>query len=156
MKAPDEEPLGYWYALISHQYLQVLRKELAHLGLDRWYLALVHLAEADGPMTQQELADGLHLDKATMVRALDHLGAAGYVRREQCPNDRRKHHLALLPKAMPAIKQIRDAYRMANDVVFAGIKASERKRIMDQIKPMLDRLKKAEQAMEAPTSKTHK
>lgn len=156
MKAPNEGPLGYWHALISQQYLQLLRRELAHLELDRWYFTLVYLAEAKGPITQQQLADELHLDKASMVRAIDHLSAKGYVQRLQCPNDRRKHHLALLPKALPALKEIKEAFRKMNDLAFANIKASDRKLIMDQLPLMLDRLKQADLAAKAPTSKTHK
>lgn len=156
MKATNEGPLGYWYALISQQYLHVLRMELAHLGLDRWYLALVHLAEADGPVTQQELADRMHLDKATMVRVIDHLSAGGYVQRERCPNDRRKHHLALLPKARPAVKEIKKAFHAVNDLAFADMKATDRQLIMAQLRPMLERLKSADPASKSTTSKTNK
>lgn len=156
MERPNEAPLGYWCALVGQQYLQAMRKQLAHLEMDRWYFTLVHLAAAKEPVTQQELADQLHLDKATMVRAIDHLSAKGYVERRQCPSDRRKHHLVVLPKAHSAVKQIRQAYGQLNDLAFAGIKEEDRQRMMDHLKPMLDRLKEADKAKEAVTSKTHK
>ena len=154
MESPNEAPLGYWCALVGQQYLQAMRKQLAHLEMDRWYFTLVHLAAAKEPVTQQELADQLHLDKATMVRAIDHLSAKGYVERQQCPNDRRKHHLVVLPKARAAVKEIQKIYGQLNDLAFAGTSEALRQRLMDQLPRILARLAQADTGLKsAPTQK---
>lgn len=144
MPVEQEPSLGYWCALVGQQYIQALHKLLAGLDIDRWYFVLVRLVEADGPVSQQELADQLHLDKATMVRAIDHLSTKGYVARQACPNDRRKHHLMLLPKARNAVKEIRAAYTRLNNIAFEGTGPARRRLIIGQLKPMLERLQQAD------------
>ncbi len=143
MENPKEPSLGYWAAVVGQQYFQAMRKLLAHLPMDRWYFALVQLAETEGPVTQQALADKLHLDKATMVRALDHLCAHGYVERRQCPNDRRKHHLVLMPKARPVVKEIKQAYAQLNDLAFGRTSEAQRQKFTGQLQEMTERLKQA-------------
>ncbi|MCC6838805.1 MAG: MarR family transcriptional regulator [Flavobacteriales bacterium] len=146
MKRGTEPSLGYWCALVGQQYFSGMRRLLANLDMDRWYFALVQIAEAEAPITQQQLADRLHLDKATMVRAIDHLSSRGYVARKTCPNDRRKHHLELLPKAAPVIRQIRAAYAELNDTAMAGLDAAERRAAIGQLQRMLRQLNNASPA----------
>ncbi len=151
--AANEVPLGYWCTLVGQQYLASLRGRLGSLGIDRWYFTLVRISEMEGPITQQRLADELHLDKATMVRAIDHLSACGYVARRPCPHDRRKHHIELLPKALPAIKQVRQAFTELNDQAFKGIPAAERKLLLAHLKDMLKRLAPADHGEEGGKQK---
>ena len=47
----------------------------------------------DGPMTLNELAARLYLDKSTASRVVDALEKKGYVRRTESPDDRRALHL---------------------------------------------------------------
>ncbi len=146
MKRLNEPSLGYWCALVGQQYFAGMRRLLADLDMDRWYFALVQIAEAGEPITQQQLANRLHLDKATMVRAIDHLSGLGYVRREVCPEDRRKHHLVLLPKAAPVIRSIRAAYAQLNDVAMDGLGAAARTTAIEQLRHILGQLDRANKA----------
>ena len=47
----------------------------------------------DGPMTLNELASRLYLDKSTASRVVDALEKKGYVQRHESPEDRRALHL---------------------------------------------------------------
>ena len=139
----NEHSLGYWCARIGQQYLVLLNDRLRHLGLDRWYFALVVISEAKGQISQQELADALHQDKVTMTRAIDHLCEHGFVKRENCPNDRRKHHLKLMPKAEKAVIEIKAAFAANNRTALKGMPAVEQRQMIEQLRSTLGRLNQA-------------
>jgi|JI7StandDraft_1071085.scaffolds.fasta_scaffold40569_2 MarR family transcriptional regulator, transcriptional regulator for hemolysin len=149
----NEHSLGYWCARIGQQYLVLLNDQLRHLGLDRWYFALVVLSEAEGRMSQQELADALHQDKVTITRAIDHLCERGFVKRENCPSDRRKHHLKLLPKAEKAVIEIKAVFAATNRIALKGMPAVEQRLMIEQLRNTLGRLNQAVAKIPAATKK---
>ena len=68
---------------------------MAALGIDtRHYAVLVAIADGDGP-SQQEVADALGIDRATLVALADDLEAHQLIRRERSDQDRRAYALKL-------------------------------------------------------------
>ncbi len=108
--------------------------------LDRWFVVLVAIAESDGHMSQQEIAEQLMMDKVSMVRALDVLSAKGYVERVACPEDRRKHHIRLLPKAKPVVKAIKNAYTEVNAMVLGPLSEKARNKFIKDVHAILERM----------------
>lgn len=133
-------PLGYWMSVAAQQYYTAILQRLQHLDMDRWFIALVLIDEAGGSMSQQDLADALRQDKVTMVRAIDHLSARGYVERRACPGDRRKYQLRTLPKAKKAVKEIRKAYHQVNELSFEGMSEKDRSKFMGQLGSVIQNL----------------
>ena len=149
----NENSLGYWCSRIGQQYFLLLSERLRHLELDRWYFALVVISDAEGHISQQQLANALHQDKVTMTRAIDHLCERGFVMRDACPNDRRKHHLKLLPKAEAAVIEIKAAYAAINRIALKGYSASERKELMERLRQTLGTLHHAVEKIPAAPKK---
>lgn len=143
MPSSIDRSLGHWCSLVGQQYFHVLRERLAHLNIDRRYSVLVYLAEAQESISQQELANKLYMDKVAVVRAVDHLSGLGYLRRTVCAEDRRKHHLELLPKALPVVQQIIAAYSEINDIAFKGMSAARRASFIKELSGILGRLDEA-------------
>lgn len=70
-------------------------EELAGSGVAlRDYYVLVCVGEF-GPLSQQNVADRLGLDRSDLVKVLDRLEVAGRVLRERDTEDRRRHVLTL-------------------------------------------------------------
>jgi DNA-binding MarR family transcriptional regulator len=110
---PDPRHLAAWRSLLqAHAALtELLERELVTergLPLSR-YEVLLYLAESpDGRLRMQELADSVLLSKSGLTRLVDRMEAAGLVRRERCPDDRRgayavltEHGRAVLRRAAP-------------------------------------------------------
>jgi DNA-binding MarR family transcriptional regulator len=129
----SEVPIGYWTSVFTQQYYTAMLERLRHLDLDRWFVALVMIHETGGDISQQELAIMLRQDKVTVVRAIDHLSAKGYVERHACPGDRRKHQLRTTVKARSAIRQIKKAYGEVNAIALKGLSEKERTKFMIQL-----------------------
>lgn len=126
--AANNASLGYWTGVATQHYYTRVLHELRKHDLEKWFYVLVLIHEAEGQLSQQELADALLLDKVAVTRAVDHLSGKGYVERVDCPNDRRKHHLRTLPKAKAVVKDIRAAFEAVNQRAFTGMSAADRER----------------------------
>jgi DNA-binding MarR family transcriptional regulator len=141
LNAPDPGlSLGYWFSIAAQRYYTLMLDRMRHHDLDRWFYALLVIAEHDGKLSQQELAQAMQTDKVSMLRAIDLLSAKGYVERVNCPDDRRKHHIRLLPKALPVVKDIRRIYTQLNEQAFEGMGATQRKAFLHGMNGMLERL----------------
>jgi DNA-binding MarR family transcriptional regulator len=140
MHLTTEHSLGFWCARIGQRYFNLLHERLGHLGIERGYFTLALIVENEGRISQQQLADALHMDKVAMARCIDHLCERGYVRRAACPNDGRKHHLEVLPKALPAAAEIKKAYAALNRTALKEVPASARASLFSQLRAILDDL----------------
>jgi MarR family transcriptional regulator, transcriptional regulator for hemolysin len=69
--------------------------------------ALVAVADSVEPPSQRELARRLGVDGATLVATLDRLVAAGLVRRDGEPGDRRVKRIGLTPAGAAVTAQVR-------------------------------------------------
>ena len=68
---------------------------MSALGIDtRHYAVIVAIADADGP-SQQDVADALGIDRATLVALADDLEAKRLITRARSDQDRRAYSLKL-------------------------------------------------------------
>lgn len=136
----EETPLGHWFAVLTQRYYTQILHRMKAYDLDRWFVVLVAIADSDGHMSQQELSQKLMIDKVSMVRALDVLSEKGYVERVNCPDDRRKHHIRLLPKAKPVVNAIKKIYGEVNALAFGSLSGTARSRFVKDVQAMLERM----------------
>lgn len=96
-----EESVGYWVVLTAHAMKRALNEELAPHGVTlRQWQVLAWLA-LDGPLSQIELADRMDIEPATLVSVLGRMERDGWIRRDECPTDRRKRVVSPTAKAEP-------------------------------------------------------
>jgi DNA-binding MarR family transcriptional regulator len=82
-----------------------------------WYEVLIRLSEAPaGAIRMQELAQGVFLSKSGLTQVATRMEAAGLIRREPCPSDRRGINAVITPEG-------RRAARRAAVVHLAGIQS---------------------------------
>ncbi len=140
MQPSKERSLGFWCARIGQQYFNLLHERLRHLGIERGYFVLSLIVEHEGRISQQELADALHMDKVAMARCIDHLCERGFVERASCPDDRRKHHLSVRPKAILAAKEIQKVHAALDRMALKELNNEERALFLIQLRGALDHL----------------
>ena len=70
------------------------------VGLGLTDLQLLHLLQLHGPSTPGQLAAGSGLSSGGVTVALDRLAAAGYLRREPNPADRRSLLVTIMPRRL--------------------------------------------------------
>ncbi|QHI98607.1 MarR family transcriptional regulator [Xylophilus rhododendri] len=127
MDHPQEHDMRRFSALLSQnarQWRKSINEELRPLGLtEATWLPLLHLARAEGPMLQKELAQAMTLDSSSVVRLLDGLEAAGLAERTVA-DDRRAKAIRPTAAGRAVVAQVEqvvdDARRRCLSEVSAG------------------------------------
>ncbi|MBO2464067.1 MarR family winged helix-turn-helix transcriptional regulator [Actinomadura violacea] len=60
-------------------------------GLGLWHFAVLSALDDASPASQRELGERLRIDPSDLVEVVGRLEAAGFVRRERDPSDRRRY-----------------------------------------------------------------
>jgi MarR family transcriptional regulator for hemolysin len=86
---------------------------------------LVWISRLGENVRQTVLAEAVGIEGASLVRLLDDLSAAGMVRRETDPNDRRANNLHLTPTGETAVAEIEAELQALRAGVFAAVSAED-------------------------------
>ena len=112
---PDQTKLAAWRALLNAHAtaIDAIERELAAERLVplTWYDVLVALSEApEGRLRLHELARRVVLSRSGLTRLVDRLEAAGLLRREPCPTDRRGAYAVLTPAGEATLRRTWPTY----------------------------------------------
>jgi DNA-binding MarR family transcriptional regulator len=89
------------------------------------YTSLIYLREHEC-LTQQALAEALHLDANNCVLLLNELEAAGLAERRRDAHDRRRHIVTISPAGRQALERADRALESVEDEVLGALSAEER------------------------------
>ena len=133
----DEAAVGAWRALLQAQHvaLRAIEAELAAADVIplTWYDVLLELRAApDMRLRMQELADRVVLSRTRVSRLVDELVAAGYVRRERCPDDGRSWFAVLTASGRRARRQAAPVYLAAIERHFNRHLTQRQQRVIEQ------------------------
>jgi DNA-binding MarR family transcriptional regulator len=114
MRIPDDT-LAAWRAFLTAHALATKRisRDLADAGLPdlSWYDVLWTLYRAEGRRLRiRELADAVVLSSTGMTRFVDRLEAAGLVRREAVPGDRRGAYAVITKEGTDLLRRMWPIY----------------------------------------------
>ena len=105
--------LGYLLKHAQQRLVQAAMPAMALFGIDGRELAVLTVLSAGVPLSQQEAADQLRVDRTTMVSLIDALEAKRLVERRRSADDRRKNIVQLTETGMDCL---RDAARARDEV----------------------------------------
>ena len=125
MAAMDEEQLEAWRAfLTAHAHVtRRISRDLVEAGLPDlgWYDLLWALRRAPGRRLRvNELAREVVLSPTAMSRFVDRAEAAGYVRREPDPDDRRALQVVLTEAGLDLLREMWPVYEQGIAEHFAA------------------------------------
>lgn len=116
----DESP-GLWVCLAADAFKRVFAEEVAPHGISLRQAQLVSCLAYWGPMSQTELADKMHIEPPTLVGILDRMERDGWIRRESCPDDRRKKMIHPTDAVQPVWTKILACGRRVRDRATQGL-----------------------------------
>jgi MarR family transcriptional regulator for hemolysin len=124
--SPRVEPLGRQLVFTAKAMREVFEETLTAAGgsLGTW-IVLSALSDV-GCMSQTALASHIHLEGATITHHIDRLEAAGLVRRQLDPNDRRVRRLELTEAGTELHSRLLAAVIELQQLVLAGLTAPDR------------------------------
>lgn len=101
--------------------------------------AMVCIAERPG-ITALELAEYIHVDKATITKLMKKLTQLEYIHVETDPNDRRIRHLYLTDEAQGVIRRIKLLQQEFEEDLLAGINENDRELLGTWMEQMIDNM----------------
>lgn len=110
-----------------------------NIGKGQWSFLTQLLFNEDG-LTQEELSEKLHIDKANTARAVKKLEDEGYVYWEEDPKDARKKRIYVTDKSLGFEKEFHQVFKNLNKLLSQGFTEEEREIIRKLLFRMLDNI----------------
>ena len=109
-------------AVAARQWRRAVDLRLQKYGLtEATWLPLLHLARAEEPMRQKELAASLSLDNSSVVRILDGLQGLGLIERSEDADDRRAKAIVITGQGRELVAQVEDVSSQVRSETLAQI-----------------------------------
>ena len=121
----QNEPLSNKLKLITNLYAKVIEREQYQSDLNYHFDVLLAIYNNEGTMSQQKLADLLHIDKPHLASIIYHLSAEGLIEVENNITDRSDNFLFLTQKGMDDVRSVSQAAISLNERITADIGADK-------------------------------
>lgn len=120
---------------VARDWRAAIDRRLAPLGLSqaKWQ-PLLYLLRAEEPPTQADIARFLEVESPTVVRLLDRLEADGWIRRKNCPGDRRARRIHLTDRARALGHDIEGAVMDVRSQLLGSVTPDEMARCIDVLR----------------------
>lgn len=106
-------------------------------------MILEKAGQAGYAVSQNDLAQALHVSDPTITTSMKSLARQGYVNREQDPTDRRRILPTLTPQGEEVARKCRRCYNKVNSDMLEGFSKEEEKQLIDMIRRIVDNLEKS-------------
>lgn len=122
----------------AHEAHRVLARDaLAPLGLTPKGFGALVVLDAEGPLSQQRLAERQGIDRTTTVAVVDELEQAGALERRRDSGDRRAYALHLTRRGRRLLQRARGEIAGAEDRFLTPLSAGERRRLKAALRTLL-------------------
>jgi DNA-binding MarR family transcriptional regulator len=119
--------------LLKHAQMRVValaEPALEPLGIDGREFGLLVFFAGEAPMSQQEAAQRLGIDRTTMVALIDGLEGQGLVGRRPHPDDRRKNTVGLTKAGRDRLAKAKRSIESAEQTFLAPLSATDAKQFV--------------------------
>ncbi|MCL1871064.1 MAG: MarR family winged helix-turn-helix transcriptional regulator [Promicromonosporaceae bacterium] len=132
-----EDALGY-LVKHAHQRLTALADTaLAPLAIDSKAFGVLRAVVGREPMSQQEIAARLGVDRTTMVALIDGFESRGLVTRTPDPRDRRRNAVELTRAGVALYRKADAAYVAAEEAFLAPLDAAGASQLREALRAVL-------------------
>lgn len=128
--------VGFLLQRAQRQAHEIAAREMTPDSHPRDYALLSAIAGLN-TVSQQELAQRLHINRTLMVKLIDKLEAQGWVARERDPADRRRYALVVTPEGHRHCAAIEGSVARAEDALGAPLTPHERDRLRTLLQAVL-------------------
>ena len=113
-----------------------MEQKLDNYGIGSGEVAILMLLHHKNAMNQKEIAEEIHINKATVSREIEKLIKNGYVERKRSGEDRRGYIIILTERGEEIIPEIKEILLEWKKVIMHGFSMGERGFIMKALEKM--------------------
>jgi len=99
--------------------------------------SLLSALKTTGPISQQQLAEQMRVNRTLMVGIVDELERRGWVQRRREPSDRRSYRLHVTPAGEAAMVEMSRPVREASVTYAAHLAEADRKRLQELLRELI-------------------
>lgn len=136
-----EDSVGYWVVTTAHALQRALNEELAPHGMTHRQWQVLYWLSVDGPIAQNELAERMNIEPATLVSVLARMERNGWIGRRACPNDGRRRLVFAKAKSRTIWEQGMQCLRRVRERATSGFSVDDRERLKDLLSAMLENIR---------------
>ncbi|MFD5465494.1 MarR family winged helix-turn-helix transcriptional regulator [Kitasatospora sp. NPDC127059] len=129
--------LGYLLKHAHLRYAEASAQALAPLGLDGRELAVLAVLAPDVPLSQQEAAARLGVDRTTMVTLVDGLESKALAERRRSTEDRRKNIVQLTPEGRNLLRRAERVRIEAEQRFLSALPAAEAEALLRSLRTLV-------------------
>lgn len=142
---------GFLLRKVSAASFERFSAMAAEYGLHPMHFGLLTVLDADGPISQHDLAERTGVDPSSMVGRMDRLVELGLVDRERRSDDRRSYEIGLSAAGRRTLKALRSDAEKRSEDMFAPLNERERQQLHRLLSKLADHVD-AQAAAEGGTS----
>ncbi|CAN5165405.1 MarR family transcriptional regulator [soil metagenome] len=116
---------SYLASYVARYGRQLLQDDLDDRALHLVHNAVLTALNDFGPLSQQQLADALRMDKSHLVRHIDLLEERGYIRRAPDADDRRRYRVTLTGSGVALVTELGTIARRSQQQFLGTLNADE-------------------------------
>ena len=136
MTLPLHEHTGYLLRLAYEHAQRTAATEMPDGPHPRNFSLVVALMSM-GPISQQQLAEKMRVNRSLVVGIVDELERRGWLERRRDPDDRRSYRLHVTPAGERAVAEMRPKVIAANRVMAARLTDDERARLHQLLRELI-------------------
>lgn len=138
----NTELLSQNLRLINYFYTRNLARELSSVRLNHHFEVLLTLAKQQAPITQNQLAELLHIDKSRVAHIIFSMEESEIVIVKTNPADKRQHLISLSPHALKSVPYVEMKVREVNEMAKTGISEEKLMVFIEVAETMMQNLTK--------------
>lgn len=136
-EASPHNILGYLLKHANLQLSEITNAALQPLDIDGKDYGVLRILVWQKPMSQQQVAQTLGVDRTTMVTLFDTLETKGIVARRPDPKDRRRNVVELTDSGRKVFRKADQAYRVAEQEFLAPVDAVAGEQLRQTLRTLL-------------------
>lgn len=129
--------LGYCLVRSAYKLRAMMDEALTELELIAPMLGIMRVLRESGPISQIELGRAIGIDKASMVKVIDHLQKLGLAKRAEGAPDRRVKLVSLTKEGLKQLERAAKIREKVEKAFLAPLSAAEQKVLREALPKLL-------------------
>lgn len=129
--------LGYCLVRSAYKLRAMMDEALLELELIAPMLGVMRVLRESGPISQIELGRAIGIDKASMVKVIDHLQKLGLAKRAEGAPDRRVKLISLTSEGLKRLERAAKIREKVEKAFLAPLSAAEQKVLREALPKLL-------------------
>ncbi len=137
MKVDNELIYGKLISAIHRKAIQIIKYKLKDFDIDVGQIFLLWFVHYHNGISQEQVAQNFHLDKATVSKNVKRLIQYGYLKKTVNPKDLREHQLSATKKADVLTPKLEDILKDINKLMVKDINPEEQEKLVGTLEKVL-------------------